>query len=347
MKKIFIKNKEISDDSDCFIIAEIGHNHQGNLEICKQMFKAAKECGADAVKLQKRDNLSLYTKTFYNSPYNSENAFGPTYGLHREALEFGEKEYQELKSYADGLEIIFFATAFDFKSADFLNTLGVPCFKMASGDLTNIPLLKYVAKFGKPMIISTGAATMEDVQRAYRAVLPINPQIALLQCTATYPTNEVQMDIGVINTYKKEFPEAIIGMSDHYNGIALDVLVYALGARVIEKHFTLDRTMRGTDHAFSLEPSGMSKLIRNLHLARLAMGDGNKKIYEAEFSARKKMGKKIVAARNLPAGHIIVEGDLAFKSPGDGLAPYHAEQFYNKTLKLSLDEDGSLSFDHI
>jgi len=344
-KSMNIKNYEINDKSDCFVIAEIGNNHQGNLEVCKKMFKAAKECGVDAVKLQKRDNRFLYTKSFYDSAYSSENAYGPTYGLHREALEFGEAEYQELKKYAEELGLIFFATAFDFRSADFLAEMDMPCFKIASGDLTNIPLLKYVASFGKPMIISSGAATMEDVERAYNAIALTNKNIALLQCTATYPTDPAYLDLAVINTYKNKFPETVIGLSDHYNGIALGLVAFTLGARIIEKHFTLDRTMRGTDHAFSLEPVGMKKLVRDLKRARLAMGDGNKKIYEEERSARKKMGKKIVVARNLPEGHVLGEADLAFKSPGDGLPPYYAESFYGKTLKRALNEEDDLNFD--
>ena len=152
MRKIVIAGREISDKTKPFIIAEIGHNHGGDLELCKKMFTAAKEVGADAVKLQKRDNKNLYTKAFYTSVYNSENAFGPTYGAHREALEFGWKEYQALKKHAAKLGIIFFATAFDFNSADFLAKLKLPCFKVASGDISNIPLLIHIAKKKKPML---------------------------------------------------------------------------------------------------------------------------------------------------------------------------------------------------
>lgn len=347
MRSIQIQNKIINDESDCFVTAEIGHNHQGDIEICKELFRAAKEYGVDAVKLQKRHNRELYTKEFYNTPYNSENAFGATYGLHREALEFGEKEYRELKKYADELGLIFFATAFDFKSVDFLAELDVPCFKIASGDLKNIPLLKYVAKIGKPMIVSTGCATMDDVRRAHDAIMSINPQLALLQCTASYPCSPAELDLNVIKTYRQEFPEAIIGLSDHYDGIALPIAAYVLGARIVEKHFTLNRAMRGTDHAFSLGKPGLQRLVRDLRRTRLALGDGTKKFYESEKPALFKMGKKIVAARALPAGHILEEGDLSFKSPGDGLAPYLVDKFYGRILKVSLNEDDALSFDHV
>src|SRR5215213_1399357 len=145
MRELTIGPDVINDESDCYVIAEIGHNHQGNLETAKELFRAAKESGAHAAKLQKRDNRSLFTRAMYDKPYDNENSYGATYGEHREALEFGPKEYKELQKYADEIGITFFSTAFDFRSADFLAELNMPAYKMASGDLTNIPLLKYVA----------------------------------------------------------------------------------------------------------------------------------------------------------------------------------------------------------
>lgn len=346
-RKLVIVGKEITQESDCFIIAEIGHNHQGSIEICKQLFKAAKDCGVDAVKLQKRDNRKLYTNEYFNTPYNSENAFGLTYGLHREALEFGEDQYKELKNYAEKLGLIFFATPFDFASVDFLEKIDVSCYKVSSADLKHIPLLKYIAKCGKPMIISTGGAKLPDLHRAYKAIKPINKQIAFLQCTSSYPCDFSELDLHVIRTYHNEFPEHIIGFSAHDNGIAMSVAAYVLGARIIEKHFTLNRVMKGTDHIFSLEPIGMRKLVRDLRRVKVALGDGTKKIYESEKAAHHKMGKKIVVARDLPKGHVITEKDIAFKSPGDGLLPYLAEAFYGKKLKVAIKEDDALDLKHI
>jgi len=172
MRKLVIDQKTIDDTTECYVIAEIGHNHQGKLKTCMEMFKVAKECGADAVKLQKRDNRSLYTQAGYNKPYDNENSYGATYGEHREALEFGESEYKELKAYAKEIGVTMFATAFDFASVDFLAKLDMPAFKVASGDLKNIPLLTHMAQVGKPMILSTGGGTMQDVNRAYDAVMP-------------------------------------------------------------------------------------------------------------------------------------------------------------------------------
>ena len=346
-RTIKIAHKIISDESDCFVIAEIGHNHQGDLETAKRLFETAKYCGVDAVKLQKRNNRSLYTKKYFDTAYNSENAFGKTYGLHRQALEFGKKQYKYLKRYAEKLGIIFFVTAWDFKSVDFLNDIGVNCFKTASSDIHNIPLLTYVAKFKKPMIVSTGTATLEDVKRAYRAIVAINSKLVLMQCTAAYPAPAHLLDLRVIETYKKEFPEAIIGFSSHFNGISVDPVAYTLGARVIEKHFTLDRAMKGSDHAFSLEPVGMRKLVRDLQRVKMALGDGVKKFYEEEKAGLYKMGKCIVAARSLKAGQTIGRSDLTFKSPFEGLLPYEADKFYGKVLKTPLKKDQLLKLEYV
>ena len=341
MRRFIIDSHEITDESDCYVIAEIGHNHQGEVEKAKDLFRVAKECGADAVKLQKRDNRTLFTRELYNKPYEHRNSFGRTYGEHREYLEFGWDEYVELKRYAEEeLGITFFATAFDIPSADFLAELDVPAFKIASGDLRNIPLLKHVARFQKPMIISTGMSTLEDVRRAYDAIMPINPRLAILQCTANYPTPPEEMNLRVIETLRREFPEVVIGLSDHYNGIAMAVAAYVLGARIIEKHFTLNHTWRGSDHAMSLEPIGMRKMIRDLRRARVALGDGVKRIYPSEETALQKMGKGLVAARDLPAGHVLTYEDVAIKSPNLGLPPYELDRVVGRKLAraLSLDE---------
>ncbi|MEW6319607.1 MAG: N-acetylneuraminate synthase family protein [Acidobacteriota bacterium] len=343
-RTLTIGSHTIGDDSSCYVIAEVGHNHQGSLKTCMELFKAAKEAGVHAVKLQKRHNKSLYTKASYDKPYENENSYGPTYGAHREALEFGETEYRELQQYCKELGVDFFATAFDFHSADFLENLGMPAYKIASGDLKNTPLLKHVAKFGKPMIVSTGGATLDDVRRAHDTVRELNPQLAILQCTAGYPCEYELLDLRVISTYRDLFPETVVGFSGHDNGIAMAVAAYVLGSRIVEKHFTLNRAWRGTDHAFSLEPVGMRKMVRDLERTRVALGDGQKKIYPSEASPILKMGKKIVAARALPAGHILTVADLALKSPGDGLPPYELDNVVGQSLVQPVNEDDEITF---
>jgi N-acetylneuraminate synthase/sialic acid synthase len=310
-----------------------------------EMFKVARDCGADAVKLQKRDNRRLYTRSAYERPYDNENSYGSTYGAHREALEFGDAEYRELKAYAKELELMFFATAFDFASVDFLAKLEMPAYKVASGDLKNIPLLTYMAKAGKPIILSTGGGTMEDVNRAYDAIMPINPQLCLLQCTAGYPAAFEELNLKVITTFRERFPQTVVGLSSHDNGIAMAVAAYMLGARVVEKHFTLNHTWKGTDHAFSLEPIGFQKMVRDLKRVRVAMGDGVKRVYDSEVTPMVKMGKQLVAARDLPAGHAIRREDIAIKSPGGGLQPYEIDKVIGRTTRVALKADDTIVFE--
>ena len=344
-RTLTIDGFEISDASDCYVIAEIGHNHGGSIETCKEMFDEAKGCGAHAVKLQKRDNRSLYTREFFNKPYENENSYGATYGEHREALEFGKADYQELKAYAEEIGITFFATAFDFPSADFLAELDMPAYKIASADLINTPLLKRVAAIGKPMILSTGGATLDDVRRAHEIVAEINSEMAVLQCTAGYPAAWDELDLRVIETYRDLFPETVIGLSSHDNGIAMPVVSYMLGGRIVEKHFTLNRALKGTDHRFSLEPQGLRKMVRDLTRTKKALGDGTKTMYPSEVEPVEKMAKKLVAKTALPAGHTLREEDIAMKSPGDGLPPYELDRLVGRTLRHPVSEDQALTFE--
>jgi len=297
------------------------------------------------VKLQKRDNRSLFTRAAYERPYDNENSFGATYGEHREALEFGESEYRELKAWAREIGVTMFATAFDFPSVDFLAKLEMPAYKVASGDLKNIPLLKYIARVGKPIILSTGGGTMEDVHRAYDAIMPINPQLCILQCTAGYPAAFEELNLRVITTFRERFPQTVVGLSSHDNGIAMALAAYLLGARVVEKHFTLNHTWKGTDHAFSLEPIGFQKMVRDLRRARIALGDGVKRVYPSEVAPMVKMGKQLVAARDLPAGHALRPEDIAIKSPGGGLEPYEIDKVIGRTTRVPLQQDQAISFD--
>jgi N-acetylneuraminate synthase/sialic acid synthase len=336
---MFISGVEINSDSRAFLIAEIGHNHQGDVNQCIRMIEAAADSGASAVKLQKRSNKKLFTKKAFDEPYNSENAYGPTYGLHREALEFSRSQYQDCIAVANEKNVIFFSTAFDFESADFLFDLDVPAFKIASGDLRSIQLIEYVAKMGRPMIISTGGANLADIDRAVEVACAENKNVALLQCTAGYPPLYSEIDLNVIKTYSDRYPQVTVGYSGHDSGIAIAAAAYAIGARVIEKHFTLNRALKGTDHAFSLEPAGFKKLRRDLDRIREAMGDGTKKSYPSEQAPLRKMSKMIVAKSNLNAGDLITMDNIDFKSPCDGLAPNRVNEILGKTLQVAVAQD--------
>jgi sialic acid synthase len=339
-RRLTIDGVEIHDASDCYVIAEIGHNHQGSVEQAKAMFTVVKDCGANAVKLQKRSNRTLYTREFFEQPYDNEFSFGKTYGEHREALELGRDDYVELQRYARDIGLTFFATPFDFESADFLGELGVPAYKIASADLVNTPLLRHVAAFDKPMLLSTGGASIEDVDRAVEAVRPINEEFAILQCTAAYPCETEDLNLQVITTLRERYPEFVIGLSDHQNGISMALVAYMLGARVVEKHFTLNHAWKGTDHAFSLMPEGLRKLVRDLRRVPVALGDGVKRPLPVEAKPLRKMGKKLVAARDLGDGHVLTSADVAIKSPADGgLPPYELDRIVGMRLRRALRAD--------
>src|SRR5256885_760172 len=333
-RRLTIDGVEIHDGGECYVIAEIGHNHQGDVGIAKRLIDAAKECGVDAVKLQKRSNRALYTRDFYEQPYDNELSFGRTYGEHREALEFGADDYRELLRHAREVGVTLFATAFDFESADLLAELDVPAFKFASGDLRNTPLQRHVAAFGKPMLLSTGGGTMEDVERAVEAILPLNEQLCVLQCTAAYPASVEDLNLNVITTLRERFPSLVIGLSDHQNGIAMALVAYMLGARVIEKHFTLDHALKGRDHAFSLMPEGMRRLVRDLHRVPAALGDGVKRPLPIGGDPLGKVGKKVVRPTGPQVGQGLTGEGLAVQSPADGgLAPYELDRIVRRNVR--------------
>lgn len=303
MRELSIAGRRIADDTDGYVIAEIGANHMGSVETCKEIIRAAALCGVDAVKLQKRDlpTWEALDPDGWHAPYHSENAFGPTYGLHRAALEFGWEEYRELQRYAGGLRVAFFATAFDVPSLHFLVDLGVPAVKLASASIVNEPLLQAVARTGLPTIASTGGATLGEIERGVHLLRTValewderlaHPPLALLQCTATYPCEAADMGLRVIETLRGMYPWAVCGLSDHQSGIAMAPVAYTLGSRIFEKHFTLHRAWKGSDQAFSLEPEGMRRMVRDLRRTREALGDGVKRRLPAEVPALVKMGRR-------------------------------------------------------
>jgi sialic acid synthase len=346
--ELVVDGRVIARDGPAYVIAEIGHNHQGEVEKAKALVRAARECGADAVKLQKRDNAQLYTRALYDAPYDNEHSFGRTYGEHREALELSAAEWLELREFSREEGITLFGTVFDEPSADFLHELDLPAFKIASGDLTNTPLLRHVATLGRPIFLSTGGGTMEDVERAVDTILPLNAQLCVMQCTAAYPCEVEELNLGVIESYRERFPDLVIGLSDHQSGIAMSLVGYMLGARVIEKHFTLNHAWKGSDHAFSLMPEGMRRLVRDLHRVPDAVGDGVKRPLASEARPLEKMGKKLVATRDLPVGHVLTADDLAARSPADGgLPPYELDDLLGRRLTRPLMVEQALVLDDV
>lgn len=344
MKNIKINNHIIGKNP--FIIAEIGNNHQGSIKKAFALIKAAKDSGATAVKFQKRYNKDLYTNDFYNTPYIHVNSYAKTYGKHRDFLEFSLPQYRKLKIYAKKIGIIFFATPFDFKSVDFLEKLKVPCYKIASGDLTNTPLQEYIAKKNKPIFLSTGGGTYKDIDRAFKNIIRYNKKLMILHCTASYPAEIGDMNLNIIKKLIKKYPKNIIGLSDHENGIDAASVAYMLGARVFEKHFTLNRSWKGTDQSFSLEPNGLRKLCRNLNRIPKMLGTNKKKFLKSEKKPIEKMRKMMVANKTLELGHVVSLKDISFKSPGQGLKPFQYKMILNKKLKKKIFIDEKFSLKH-
>lgn len=295
MRALDIGGRLIADDAPAYVVAELGHNHGGSVETARQLIRSAAAAGCDAVKLQKRENRTLYSSSLLNQPYENENSYGKTYGEHREALEFHWLQYATCQDEAARQQVAFFATAFDEPSADFLARLGVPAFKIASGGLTDLCLLKHVASLGKPVILSTGGGTEQDIDRAVQAVTAVTPQLAVLHATASYPLKPAEANLRCILTLRSRYPELVIGFSSHSPGIMLSLVAYAFGARIIEQHFTLDRASKGTDHAFSLEPKGLATLCDDLKKLQQALGDGVKVFYDSECGPISKMRRRQTA----------------------------------------------------
>lgn len=323
MRSITIAGRKITEAGDAWVVAEVGGNHGGDLKTALELCVAAKDAGCDAVKFQKRTIHRLYTKSFLDKSYNSEHSFGPTYGSHRAELEFGLEEYKVIADACEAMGLTWFATAWDETAADFLEDLDVQVYKIASGDLVNLPLIQYVARKGKPVILSTGGGTMDMIDEADHVLTEEGADAALLHCVAEYPTRAVKANLRAIESMGRRYPWRTIGYSCHYNGISVTTESYLYGARIIEKHFTLDHTLKGSDHALSLQPEGMRRLVRDLKRAREAQGTGEKKRSPEENEALKKMEKCLYPTRTLQAGHVLECEDVAAKSPAydDGLRP--------------------------
>lgn len=327
----------------CSVIAEIGSNHGGDLATALKMVEKAASCGAAAVKFQKRDNATLYSKDFYKSGYNSENAYGPTYGEHREALELDKHDFCVLKARADEVGVIFLSTAFDEPSVDFLRDLDCCSIKIASGSLTDTPLISYAAASGANLILSTGGGSLDDISRALDAAS--GAVKTLLHCTASYPCPDDLLNLRCIQTYKQIWPELTIGASLHGYGPIPGIVAYTLGAEVLEMHFTLDRTSKGTDHAFSLEPDGLRSLTRWLKRAEKSMGDGIKTVWEEEKAPILKMSRCLRAASAMRRGHLLEPHDITLKAPGaeGALPPYLLQATIGRKLTEDVEEEQPLT----
>ena len=276
-KCVRIGNKIVGDGYPCFIIAEIGINHNGSVSLAKKMIDIAVTTGCDAVKFQKRTVDVVYTKEELAQARNS--VFGKTNGDLKRGLEFGKEEYREIDNYCRQHGIMWFASCWDEQSVDFMQEFDVPCYKIASASLTDDNLLKYTRSKGKPVLLSTGMSTMEQIRHAVDVLG--EEDLILYHCTSTYPSNADETNLRVIETFRKEF-SCPIGYSGHERGVTPSVLAVALGANSVERHITTDRTNWGSDQAASLEMAGLYHLVRDVRQTPILLGDGVKVVYNRE-----------------------------------------------------------------
>lgn len=278
----------VGDGHPTFIIAEIGNNHNGDMEIAKKLIDKAKEFAVDAVKFQVKNIEKAFTKELLDSPYDKYHSFGKTYREHKEFLEFTHEQYIELKRYAEKKDIIFFATPFDEDSIKFLHEIDVPVIKISSFHLIDDDLLIQTTKSGRPILLSTGMSTSEEVDHAFQVLKSTGTPFALMQCTSCYPTKDEDVHLAVISEFKRKY-NIVVGYSGHERGISIAASSIFFGASIIEKHFTLDRTMKGPDHAASLELKGMSMLVERVRLLEKCIGEPKKRVLDCELANHKKV----------------------------------------------------------
>lgn len=333
MKAVSIGDRSIGPGNPCFIIAEVGVNHNGEVETAKQLIDAAAEAGTDAVKFQtfRADRLTVD---------RDEREM-----LRR--LELSESAFSELAAYCHDRGVQFLSTPFDEESVDFLQGLGVPAFKVGSGEVTHLPLLAHIARKGKPVLLSTGMATLAEVHDAVQVLKrEENEDLVLLHCVSRYPAPPKEANLRAMATLTDTF-DVPVGFSDHTLGIEVSLAAVALGASVIERHLTLDRSMPGPDHRASLEPTALEEVIRSIRQIEDALGDGAKEPQPSERETRVRARRSIVARADIPLGTVLDPSHLAIKRPGTGIPPRELEAIIGKRLRVDVPEDTLLTWEMV
>lgn len=288
MNKIKIsENRTIGENEPPFIIAEIGNNHNGSIDNALELIKIANNIGVDAVKFQVKNIEKSFSQELLDSLYVNENSFGKTYREHKQALEFSKEQLVEIYEFSRKLGIICFSTPFDTDSVDLLETIDNPIYKISSFHVTDLPLIEKISKTKKPIIMSTGMSSIDEIDKAVELIRNHHDQLILLQCTSCYPTNDEDVNLAVIPSLRNRY-NCPIGYSGHERGIAICTSAVALGACVIERHFTSDRTLKGPDHASSIEPIGMKDIVMRSKKIFSALGNSNKSVLDCELKNRQK-----------------------------------------------------------
>lgn len=326
------------------IIAEAGVNHNGDLACAKRMALAAKEAGADIVKYQTAVPELVVSKYAEKAAYQKQQTGAGESQLDMvRRIHFGFEAHRELQEYCAAIGIQYLSTPFDLDSIDFLATLDMPVWKIPSGEITNLPYLEKVAALKKPVILSTGMSTLPEVEDAL-GVLEAGgtEEITLLHCNTEYPTPMADANLLAMLDLAETFGLPV-GYSDHTLGIEADIAAAALGATVIEKHFTLDKTMAGPDHKASLEPNELAAMVRAVRNVELALGDGKKRVTESEAKNKPVARKSIVAKRPIRAGETFTGENLTVKRPGDGVSPMRWHEVLGQTAKRDFEEDEQIT----
>lgn len=337
MPVIQIGERLIGDDHPAYIIAEIGVNHNGLLDLALKLIDIAADAGADAVKFQKRNLDNLYAKKYLDNANAGEKTLRYLLPILQQ-VELPEHAYHRILEHCQARDITFMCSAFDSESADFLETLGVPAYKVASADMTNLPLLDHLALKGKPLILSTGMSRMDEVECTVDFLKERNVKFALLHCNSTYPAAFEDINLRFMNQLKRF--GVPVGYSGHERGIAVSTVAAALGASIIERHVTLDRTMDGPDHAASLEPQGFAKMVRDIRQVTQALGKGAEKFMSrGEILNREVLGKSLVAVRRIEPGETITAKMVAVKGPALGISPQNYPRLVGRVADRIIEED--------
>ena len=345
---IVINSRKISASEPAFVVAEAACNHMCDLGLARKMIDRAADAGVDAIKFQTYKAEKLVTgdaMAFWGSEKLSQLEY------YKRLDRFGRKEYEELFKYAEDKGIIAFSSPFDAESAEMLAEIGMPVFKIASCDIPDLRHLRHIVSFGKPIILSTGASTIEEIDRAIEVIFEqSNYQLMLLACTLSYPTRNEDANLLRIRTLQERYPGMIIGLSDHTEPDAHMVIPsvgVALGARIIEKHYTLDRTMTGSGHFFAVDPDDLKKMVQNIRLAETVLGNGNLGVAESEKKAWSSARRCIVAEVFIPKGTVITSEMLGMKRPADGLLANMINVVIGKRACQDISPDQAIGLDMI
>lgn len=343
-----IAGHTIGNGKPCFIIAEAGVNHNGDIQKAKALIIEAKKAGADAIKFQAFKTENLVTQSAEKAQYQIENTGeDETQYSMLKKLELGEADFKELSAYARHSKIIFLSSAFDAESVDMLEKLHTPAYKVGSGELTNHPLLAYIAEKKTPMIISTGMSTLVEIAEAFELVKSHGcPDVALLHCVSNYPSQPSDANLRVIQTLHERF-QVPVGYSDHTTSLTLPSAAVALGATIIEKHLTLDHALPGPDHKASLDPNEFKTMVDNIREVESALGDGVKRVLKSEVPIQKAARKSIVAKVDIPKGTLITHEMLDLKRPGTGIPPKQLDKVAGKRAKRHIPKDALLKWTHL